>query len=339
MNTCDASFEWVVCPVCRQPLHQHATSSDLTCEGCERTFPVYLDIPDFRAVGGYVQGTWHEEAALLPRMLAKFDEVDLHGLLEEMIAGLEGRGAKRLQDLRDYFVFNLADRARHRVRVIELMTAACPESPDFNGALEIGCGAGATLFQWAEHGPAVGIDPNLLHLLIAKKHAQMLNLPVRFACGFAEHLPFRDEAFSFVHFTHTCEHFSDQSKALAEVNRTLTPGGMTCFDIPNRFSLWREPHPKCWGIGFLPRRWTAIRRIHNQSLWRLQRLVRDAFGPHFRIETMLLRFQAPGYQRSWPIRVIAKLLQVAEAVPGLRLAIRCLQPGFEVLALKPKATA
>lgn len=211
--------------------------------------------------------------------------------------------------------------------------------PDLRGALEIGCGAGATLFQWAKHGPAVGIDPNLLHLLIAKKHAQMLSLPVRFACGFAEHLPFQDEAFSFVHFTHTCEHFSDQPRALAEVNRILTPGGMTCFDIPNRFSLWREPHTKCWGIGFLPRRWTAMHRIQNQSLWRLKRLVRDAFGPHFRIDTMLLRFQAPGHQRGWPIRLIAKLLRIAEAVPGLRLALRCFQPGFEVLALKRKANA
>ncbi len=333
----ESSFDWVVCPLCREPLQQYEASTSLACEVCERTFPVYLGIPDFRVVGDYVQGTWREEATLLPRMLAKFDEVDLHGLLEEMIAGLDGRNAKRLQDLREYFVLNLADRARHRVRVIELMTARWSESPRFNGTLEIGCGAGATLFQWAEHGPAVGLDPNLLHLLIAKKHAQMLNLPVRFVCGFAEHLPFQDEAFSFVHFTHTCEHFSDQPKALAEVNRILTTGGMTCFDIPNRFSLWREPHTKCWGIGFLPRRWTAMRRIQNQSLWRLQHLARDAFGSDFCIDTMLLRFQAPGYQRGWPIRLIAKLLQVAETVPGLRLAIRCFQPGFEVLAFKRKA--
>lgn len=117
----EPSFEWVVCPVCRQYLHE--TSTHLACEACERTFPVYLGIPDFRAVGGYAQGTWREEAELLPHMLAKFDDLDLHGLLEEMMAGLEGRDAKRLQDLREYFVLNLAERARHRVGVIELMTA------------------------------------------------------------------------------------------------------------------------------------------------------------------------------------------------------------------------
>lgn len=327
------SFEWVVCPVCQGPL-LHETLAQLTCEACERTFAVYQGIPDFRAVGGYTQGTWREEAELLPPMLDKFDDLDLHGLLEEMLAGLEGRDAKRLQDLRDYFVYNLAERARHRMRVVELITAKRGEPSTFNPALEIGCGAGATLFEWAKRGPAVGIDPNLLHLLIAKKHAQTLNLPVRFACGFAEHLPFRNDAFSFVHFTHTCEHFSDQPQALAEVSRILMPGGMTCFDIPNRFSLWREPHTKCWGIGFLPRRWTALHRIHNLPLWRLKRLVRDAFGPHFRIDTMLLRFQVPGYQRSWPIRLIAAGLRIAESIPGLRQVIRGLQPGFEVLAHK-----
>lgn len=135
-------------------------------------FPIYCGIPDFRTVGGYEQGTWQEEANLLPRMLAKFDEVDLHGLLEEMLAGLEGRDAKRRQDLRAYFVDDLAARARHRVRVIELMTTAA--STSFNPALEVGCRAGATLFEWARRGPAVGIDPNLL---IAKKHAQTLKVP------------------------------------------------------------------------------------------------------------------------------------------------------------------
>lgn len=303
--------------------------------GVRASFPRLFGHSGFS--GGYTQGIWHEEATLLPRMLTKFDDLDLHGLLEEMLAGLEGRDPERLQALRAYFVDNLAERARHRVRVIELLTVA--ESTRFNSALEIGCGAGATLFEWAKRGPAVGIDPNLLHLLIAKKHVQALNLPVRFACGFAEHLPFRDEAFSFVHFTHTCEHFSDQPKALAEVSRILAPGGATCFDIPNRFSLWREPHTKCWGIGFLPRQWTAMRRIHNLSLWGVKRLVRDAFGSHFRIETMLLRFQVPGYERGWPIRLIAALLRMAESVPGLRQAIRGLQPGFEVVACKREARA
>lgn len=325
------SFEWVVCPICHAQFNE--SNEHLTCSKCGRRFPIVLGIPDLRSVAQY-EGPWAEESTLLPAMMAKYPESDLDGLLQDMLGGLEGKSEEDRRQLRDYFISGLPDRARHRAGVIDLLCVRSARKADFSASLEIGCGAGATLFELARRGMPIGVDPNLLHLIIAKKHAETLNLPIRLACGYAEMLPFKNGAFSFVHFTHTFEHFTDQRKGLTEVHRMLLPGGVACFDIPNRFSLWREPHTKVWGIGFVPRQWTALRRIRNQSLWRLRALVGAAFGSNFCIETMMIRFQIPGYLGSRLVKLIGRLLSAGEAVPILRGGIRFFQPGFEIVAWK-----
>lgn len=327
-----SSFSWVVCPLCHTSLNESETA--LTCHSCTGTYPVCLGIPDFRSAHDY-RGAWAKEAQILPKLVEIFSSANVHDLLEEMIAGFPDKRDRDRDQMRDYFVDGLAGRAKSRVGVIEMLAARYGSGLDYSHSLEVGCGAGATLFELSRRGAAVGIDPNLLHLVIAKKHAEELGLQVKLACGFAETLPFPSSAFSLVHFMHTLEHFTDQDKGLADVRRTLAPNGLACFDIPNRFSLWREPHTRIWGIGFLPRRWTELRRIQNQSLWRLNHLVRNAFGEHFRIDTMLVRFQVPGYERGIVIRAIARVLRVAESTPGLRTIVRFFQPGFEVVASRP----
>ncbi len=329
------TFDWVVCPGCLGVLENG--NGSLICRACSKSYPVYAGIPDFRNVAdsaAITQGTWKEEHYLLDRMLEKFPTANLSGLLEEMLSGLENRTEADNEQLRDYFVRGLPERARHRALTIELLCKKFGQSPNFSTILEIGCGAGATLFELSDKGDAVGIDPNLLHLLIAKKHAETIHKSVKFACAYGEHLPFESAKFSFVHSMHTLEHFSDQKKGLSEVHRVLSPGGITCFDIPNRFSLWREPHTNAWGIGFLPRKWTALDRILNQSFWKLRDLVRGAFANDWAIYTMLIRFKVPGYEGGSLKRIVARLLQIAETIPLVKSVVMFFQPGFEVVARK-----
>lgn len=327
--------DWVVCPLCQSALQEEA--QQLRCHRCERCFPVYLGIPDFRSAAGYNSGSWGEERALLPRLIACFPNVDLSSLLEELLIGLKGRSDRDRQHLREYFVRDLAARAKNRIQTIDFVCEKSGKKPNFSAILEVGCGAGATLFELSKRGQAVGIEPNLLHLIIAKKHAQELRLPVRFVCGFAEQMPFRDGDFSFVHATDTFEHFADQQKGLAEIKRILSADGDAVFDVPNRYSLWREPHTKIWGIGFLPRRLTAttLRGIRNLSLWRVKQLVRQSFKENGAVFSMLVRFQVPGYRaNSTALRLVAKVLQTAESVPVVRSVVRFFQPGFEVIVWK-----
>lgn len=330
-----SSLDWLVCPLCHRELQDCAT--DLRCSRCDRSFPVYLGIADLRSAAGYSSGSWGEERSLLPRLIERFPETDLNGLLEELLSGLKGRTEKDRQHLRQYFVRDLAARAANRTQTIDFVCKTSGQRPSFSAILEIGCGAGATLFELSKRGHAVGIEPNLLHLIIAKKHAQELNLSVRFVCGFAEQMPFRDGYFSFVHATDTFEHFADQQKGLAEIKRILSADGDAVFDVPNRYSLWREPHTKIWGIGFLPRRLTAktLRGISNLSLWRVKKLVRESFREKGTVYSMLVRFQVPGYRAdSTSLRVIAKVLQTAESIPLVRSIVRFFQPGFEVIVWK-----
>jgi SAM-dependent methyltransferase len=329
------SFDWVVCPACLGILK--TGKSLLTCRACNSSYPVYAGIPDFRNAvdpATVTQGTWKEENQLLERMLEKFPVANLSDLLEEMLAGLENRTEADNEQLRHYFVGGLSERARHRALTIDLLCKKFGRAPYFSTILEIGCGAGATLFELSDKGDAVGIDPNFLHLLIAKKHAETIGKSVKLACAYAERLPFKSDRFTFIDFMHTLEHFSNQEKGLSEVHRVLSPGGLTCFDIPNRFSLWREPHTHAWGIGFLPREWTALDRILNQSFWKLRDLVRGAFGNDYAIYTMLIRFNVPGYEGGWLKRIVASLLQTAERIPLVRSVVRFFQPGFEVVARK-----
>lgn len=329
------SFDWVVCPACFGILKKGAGL--LTCLACNMSYPVYAGIPDFRNAVDPVavtQGTWKEENQLLDRMLKKFSVADLSDLLEEMLAGLENKTEADNEQLRHYFIGGLSERARRRTLTIELLCKKFGKTPCFSTSLEVGCGAGATLFELSKKGDTVGIDPNLLHLLIAKKHAETIGKSVKLACAYVERLPFKSNSFTFVHFMHTLEHFSNQGKGLSEVCRVLSPGGLTCFDIPNRFSLWREPHTHAWGIGFLPREWTALNRILNQSFWKLRDLVRGAFGNDYTISSMLIRFNVPGDEGSRLKRIIISLLQKAEGIPLIRSITRFFLPGFEVVARK-----
>jgi len=89
--------------------------------------------------------------------------------------------------------------------------------------LEIGCGSGSDLLQFANHGAiATGVDITESHLALARQrvgdvatvvHADMLALP------------FENHSFDYV-YSHGVLHHSDQPKeAVREIFRVLRPGG------------------------------------------------------------------------------------------------------------------
>jgi SAM-dependent methyltransferase len=288
-----------------------------------------LGIPDYREDS---HGVWKSEAWLLPRLQ---DRALVDGTRELVDAILEGNPSRSAEDraaLRAYFLDSDSSRGEHRVRVVEHLTALVGRRVDYSSCLDIGCGAGVMLQAMAKRGQVYGLDVNLLHLLIAKTR---IPASAELAAASAERIPWPDDRFTFVHAVHTLEHVSDQRVALREMWRVLAPGGLLAFDIPNRFSLWREPHTRRWGLGFLPRSWTALAVIRNQSLWVLRKLCADAFGSErFSILSMLERFQVPGGPRGRGYYLAAKALRTVEH-SALGSVVRTFQPGFEVIAWKP----
>jgi SAM-dependent methyltransferase len=108
---------------------------------------------------------------------------------------------------------------------------ALPPNPR---VLEIGCGTGAMVQQWAAVGLAFGID-------IAPEAAECCQYRgVARVCiaDATRALPFPDESFDLVCMLDVLEHLADEGRTLRELGRILRPGGRTIISVPAYRWLW-----------------------------------------------------------------------------------------------------
>jgi SAM-dependent methyltransferase len=100
--------------------------------------------------------------------------------------------------------------------------------------LEIGCGTGCDLLQFAKHGAeAYGIDITEEHLRLAKERVGD-KADVRF--GDARALPFPDATFDYVYSHGVLMHSSEPEKIATEIFRVLKPGGRFMIHVYSRWS-------------------------------------------------------------------------------------------------------
>ncbi len=134
-----------------------------------------------------------------------------------------------------------------------------------------GCGVGMYLAKLeAECAFAVGLDIEHGRAVEASQRAQ------RVLCAAGEKLPFPDAFFDLVLSHEVLEHVADDRAALAEIVRSLRPGGRLILFVPNRGYPF-ETHGIYWRgryrfgniplVNYLPRRW------------------RDKLAPHVRVYT------------------------------------------------------
>jgi ubiquinone/menaquinone biosynthesis C-methylase UbiE len=93
--------------------------------------------------------------------------------------------------------------------------------------LDVGCGAGHTALAFAPHvAEVVALDMTEEMLAEAARLAAKRGLAnVSFRRGFAEELPFPDDAFDVVTSRFCAHHYADPVRATAEVARVLRAGG------------------------------------------------------------------------------------------------------------------
>ena len=117
--------------------------------------------------------------------------------------------------------------------------------------LEIGCGTGCDLLQFARHGAhATGVDITPKHLELARTRVGNLAIVLR-ADG--RNLPFPDASFDYV-YSHGVVHHSDEPRRIVqEIFRVLRPGG--CFNV-HVYALFSY---------FVL--WNILRRGSNFKLW------------------------------------------------------------------------
>jgi ubiquinone/menaquinone biosynthesis C-methylase UbiE len=95
--------------------------------------------------------------------------------------------------------------------------------------LELGVGTGLNLAHYGRGAIVIGVDPNPAMLELAKPRARDAPTMVRLVIAQAESLPFPDGTFDEVVATLVFCSVRSPTRALAEVERVLKPGGQLRF--------------------------------------------------------------------------------------------------------------
>jgi SAM-dependent methyltransferase len=111
---------------------------------------------------------------------------------------------------------------------------------EFAGArlLEVGCGMGTDLLQFARGGACVtGVDLTPRSIEISQRHLSVYGKAGDFANADCELLPFADESFDVVYSNGVLHHTPDTAGAVREIHRVLRPGGQARVMLYHRRSL------------------------------------------------------------------------------------------------------
>jgi SAM-dependent methyltransferase len=119
------------------------------------------------------------------------------------------------------------------------------EFEKFRGArlLEVGCGMGTDLLQFARGGArCTGIDLTPRSIEITRHRFKLYGADGDFMISDGEHLPFRSESFDVVYSNGVLHHTPDTAGSIREVHRVLRPGGVAKIMLYHRNSLnyWVE---------------------------------------------------------------------------------------------------
>jgi SAM-dependent methyltransferase len=118
-----------------------------------------------------------------------------------------------------------------------LRQAAEFEDHEGERVLEIGCGTGSDLLQFAKHGAkAVGIDVTPEHIRLANRR---VGNAARLLRASATLLPFSDNSFDYVYSHGVVHHIDHPRSVVTEIFRVLRPQGRFNIQV---YALWSWAH-------------------------------------------------------------------------------------------------
>jgi ubiquinone/menaquinone biosynthesis C-methylase UbiE len=104
--------------------------------------------------------------------------------------------------------------------------------------LEIGCGLGTDLLQFARNGAqTTGVDLTEDSVALAQKRFQLYGVSGEFRPADAEKLPFSENTFDVVYSFGVLHHTPNTQKAIDEVHRILKPNGDIVIMLYHKHSL------------------------------------------------------------------------------------------------------
>jgi ubiquinone/menaquinone biosynthesis C-methylase UbiE len=103
--------------------------------------------------------------------------------------------------------------------------------------LDVGCGNGYVLAQYARHGAMVhGVDLTPTAVRLCRQRFELAGLRGEFEEADAEHLPFAEDTFDCVCSMGVLHHVPEPARAVAEIYRVLKPGGRLIVMFYHRHS-------------------------------------------------------------------------------------------------------
>jgi len=104
--------------------------------------------------------------------------------------------------------------------------------------LEVGCGLGTDLLQFAKGGAHVtGVDLTPHSIELVKKRFELEGIAVDARVSDAENLPFENNSFDVVYSFGVLHHTPNTQKAIDEIRRVLRPGGKIAIMLYHKNSL------------------------------------------------------------------------------------------------------
>jgi 2-polyprenyl-3-methyl-5-hydroxy-6-metoxy-1,4-benzoquinol methylase len=150
--------------------------------------------------------------------------------------------------------------------------------------LDVGCGAGELLEQYAERGwETYGIDPSSSATAAAARRGAHVHT------GTLVDQPWPEDSFQLITFQDALEHIVDPIDALRRARGLLAPGGLVLISVPN----WC-----CWQRRFVFRsRWFSLDLPRHQQHFSVRALQRLAASSGLRVRSVgpLSNVPVPAY--------------------------------------------
>jgi len=188
--------------------------------------------------------------------------------------------------------------------------------------IDIGCSWGRwTIAAARKNYCAVGMDPSLGAVLVARQVSMQLGVKCDFIVADARYLPFRSQSIDVAFSYSVIQHFSrdDADRALEEIGRVLTHSGSSLIQMPNAYGLRSLYHLARRGRrepkGFDVRYWTPreLKKAFHEKIGTPEIAVDGFFGLGIQSSDVDL---LPFYYQ--PIARFSELLRSAASyAPGL----------------------